>query len=292
MERKPNLAEKIKLFSVRFSIFFLNAILDLVSLVLWNFNRIKNPKNILVYKNGNIGDIVCAIPSFIAIRKNYPGPKITFLTSPGKKGNVGGRELLSGASYFDETIVYYAEDISSRERRSAFFKKLKAKKFDLFIQLPDDWATFPTMVRNMVFARILRVRAGYGFRIRGILNLFRKTQVDFTESESEVTGLLRLLRQYGIKSQEPEFDFDLTEEEKRKGENLWPANWNKEKELIVAIAPGASLDEKQWPIERFAKTALYLQENYGAKFVFWAVQATSLRSKRCVKSSIWTKPFF
>ena len=71
----------------------------------------------MIYKIGNIGDIVCAIPSFIAIRRAYPEAKITLLTSPGKIEASGAKELFENAWYVNELKIYYSEDIDSWEEK-------------------------------------------------------------------------------------------------------------------------------------------------------------------------------
>ena len=85
---EPGFKQKIELGIVRLSKNSLNLALRVCEAVFF-FRRVESPKKILVFKVGNIGDIICAIPSFIAIRKNYPEAEITLLTSPGVKGIPG-----------------------------------------------------------------------------------------------------------------------------------------------------------------------------------------------------------
>jgi len=233
------------------------------------FKKLKSaPKNILIYKIGNIGDIVCAVPSFMAIRRAYPEAKITLLTSPGKKGTLGAKELLTGVWYLDELKAYYAEDINSLTKKINFILDLKEKYFDLFIQLPDDLTNFRTLFRNLIFAKCLGVKAAFGFKIRTI-QLFKKTQVDYLFNKTEAESLLDILKENKIPVREVEFDFNISSQQKNKARNLLEEKWGKinKNNLIVAISPGGKRETNQWPIERFTKVAKYLQEKYGAKIL-------------------------
>ena len=81
--------------------------------VLWPRRNMKSPKKICIFRTGNVGDIICSIPAFIAIRYAYPNAHITLLTSPGHKGMVGAKELLEHTWFFDRLWVYYSEDIKT-----------------------------------------------------------------------------------------------------------------------------------------------------------------------------------
>ena len=139
MTSKFPISAKIQLLIVNFWIKWLNFWLKFFQRIL--FPKLKKTlQNILIYKIGNIGDIVCAVPSFIAIRRAYPEAKITLLTSPGQEGAIGAKELLMGVWYLDELKVYYAEDIDSWRKKINFIRDLRKEHYDLFIQIPDDLA--------------------------------------------------------------------------------------------------------------------------------------------------------
>ena len=61
-----------------------NTILTILDKIIWK-NKPIDIKNILIYKNGNIGDIITAYPAIRTIRLEYPDANINLLTSPGSK---------------------------------------------------------------------------------------------------------------------------------------------------------------------------------------------------------------
>ena len=180
-----------------------------------NCSVVEKVSSILIYKIGHIGDTICAIPSFIAIRRAYPEAHITLLTSPGKKGKLGAKELLDGVWYIDELKVYYGEDISSLKKKRKFVQQLREIQYDLFIQLPDDWANFKILLRNVVFAKLLGVKYAFGFKIR-TAKVFKKTQVDYLYRKTEVENLLDILKENSVSCDKVEFSFNIPSCEKDK----------------------------------------------------------------------------
>ena len=258
---KPSFLDKFKLATVRFYIRILNSILNIFCKFLFSLPG-DLPKNIIVYKIGNIGDIICAVPSFIAIRRAYPEAKITLLTSPGKKGMLGAKELLTGVWYFDEIKVYYTEDINSWSKTINFVCDLRKNRYDLFIHL-DDLGNFKRFLRNPIFAKAIGAKSAFGFKVRSI-QLFKKTQVDYTTQKTEVESLLDLLKENGIIVNKIEFDFNISEKQKVKVKRLRD---DIKKNLIIAISPGGKREANRWPAERFAEVAEYLQNKYNAKII-------------------------
>ncbi|HDH31536.1 MAG TPA: glycosyltransferase family 9 protein [Candidatus Wolfebacteria bacterium] len=260
--------KKFKLRLVRRFINWLNFILRICNKIL--FTRLKlPPKNILIYKIGNIGDIVCAIPSFIAIRKNFPKAKIILLTSPGKKGMLGAKELLDGVRYLDEIKIYYSDDIASARQKLKLLCDLRKSRYDLFIQIPDDWIKLRTLFRNMLAVKLMGIKSVMGFRIRTV-KCFWKTQIDYLIEKNETENLIDILKLYGIKNDKIEFEFNISEEFKKNAEKALKKKWDERYDgggIIVAICPGGNYYEKKWPAEKFAEAAEYLKNNYNAKIV-------------------------
>ncbi|MDB5108624.1 MAG: glycosyl transferase family 9, partial [Candidatus Binatus sp.] len=88
-----------------------------------------------------------------AIRKAYPEAHLTVVTSPGIAGTVGARELLEDSDWIDEVIVYHGEDIADLTGRLRVIGELRARNFDLWIELPVVAAPLATLLRNMIAAR-------------------------------------------------------------------------------------------------------------------------------------------
>ncbi|MEK7086949.1 MAG: glycosyltransferase family 9 protein, partial [Patescibacteria group bacterium] len=263
----PSMFQKTQLFIVRKNIKWQNTVLKILNKILFkSFPFV--PKKILIYKVGNIGDTVCAVPSFIAIRRFYPNAKITLLSSPGGFGAVGAKEFFEGAWYFDDLKIYFSEDTDSFAGKKKLIKELKKESNDLFIQLPDDLAGFGTLSRNMIFAKLIGVKSALGFKVRTV-QFFKKTQVDYAGQKYEAESLLDLLRENRISVPKIEYDFNISESHKRKVADLLKNKWVnlKKNDLVVVINPGGKREANRWPSEKFGEIGKYLQEKYGAKII-------------------------
>lgn len=245
------------------------------------FKKTKSaPNNILIYKIGNIGDIVCAVPAFITIRRAYPNTKITLLTSPGERNALGAKELLANVIYLDELKVYYSDNLDSFEKKIKFARDLKKNNYDLFIQLSDDLANFRTLLRNLFFAKAIGARSAFGFKIRTV-QLFKKTQVDYLSQKTEVESLLDLLKENGIKSEKVQYNFNISEYHKQKVKALLDKKWNSisKKDIIIAISAGGKRETNQWPKERFKEVIEYLCDKYNVKIIIMGGNADVFQAK-------------
>lgn len=250
---------RLKLASVQVVIFLLNLFLQGFTSIVFRACK-REPKNIIVYKTGNIGDIACAIPALIAIRRAHPNARLSFITSPGERGRPGAAELLKNVWYLDELLVYHKEDVASLQQKIFFLHSLRAKKPDLFIHLPEDLAKFRTLLRNLILARATGAKSAYGFVVRSI-QLFKKAQVDHIREKTEVESLLDLLWNCGIKIQGVEFGFDITKAEREKVQNILK---QKKVSQIIVFSPGGKRPANLWPKERFAELAKRLVDRYDA----------------------------
>lgn len=277
---------RAELLWVRGYMAFLNFILAALEKLL--FRKVKNPRNIVVYKVGNIGDVVVMVPVFIAIRESFPNANITLLTSPGRKGAPGAAELLAGASYIDDFEVYYADD-SKKE----LIRRLRAKKFDLFIQIADDWADFRTVLRNLLFAKLIGIRGGFGFRLRTLLNVFWNAQVDNVFKKHESQAVLDILKKGGVKADKIKYEFPATEGDIFVVDQMLSAKWaNYNDELLVGIAPGGKGEEKRWSPERFGEIAKYLVEKYGAKILITGAGKDDELAAEVIQKDLFTANVF
>lgn len=262
---KPPTIARIQLFLVFLLLGLSNAFLELTRHILFPI-RCSRPRRIFIYKIGNLGDITCAIPAFIAIRNRFPEAHITLLTSPGGLGAVGARELLDGARFFDAMLVYTAEDIKTWRCRIRFLRRLRHQRMDLFIQLPDDIAHFPTLLRNLFVARCVGAKAAFGFVMR-FVPLWKKTQVDFLSAETEVESLIDILRRHGVGDGTVRFNLPITNADTAKADELLRHINGDTPQRLIAISPGCKRNSNRWPIERFAALTRLIVENHSAKIV-------------------------
>jgi lipopolysaccharide heptosyltransferase II len=226
-----------------------NAILQGAARSAWPRRRPLEAERVCIYRIGNIGDTTCAIPAMHAIRRAYPAAHLTLVTSPGKAGSVGARELLDGVSWLDEIVVYHAEDIATARGRLELVRNLRARKFDVWIELPVVAAPLATLIRNLIVARSAGVRWGFGWHYEP--RFAARSQTLFRDFPDEVDRLIAIVRAAGFASDDAEFPLELNDSNRRSVTALLDQAGIAGAEPMIAFAPGAKLEPNRWPVDRF-----------------------------------------
>jgi ADP-heptose:LPS heptosyltransferase len=228
-----------------------NALLGLVRCCLWPRRRPAQACRVCVYRIGNLGDILCALPAMDAIRRAYPGARVTLVTSPGEAGMPGARELLAGAPWLDELFVYHSEDIQTLAQRLRLIRQLQRKEFDVWIELPSSLATVPVLLRNMLAARLSGAGWGYGWTVSTI-RWAARAQAERGVFPNEVERLLQIVAKGGIRAASLQFPLPITEQHVAAVDRLL-RNFISEGAPLAAIAPGAKRPANRWPLDRFVE---------------------------------------
>lgn len=226
-----------------------NATLNGAARCLWPRRRPLDAAHVCIYRIGNIGDTACAIPAMYAIRRAYPRAHLTLVTSPGKAGAVGARELFEDVSWLDEIVVYHSEDIATARGRLDLIRKLRAQNFDVWIELPVVAASLFTLFRNMLAARSAGARWGFGWRYEP--RFAARAQSEFAVFPDEVKRLLEIVRAGGFAAFDGDFPLELNESNRRTVTELLDNAGLASAEVLVAFAPGAKLEPNRWPADRF-----------------------------------------
>lgn len=228
----------IKINFVTFLIKTQNFFLNFLQKIIWP-SPISDVNEILIYKIGNIGDIIAAYPSLQIIRKKYPSARITFLTSPGSNQLKTAAKIFIDQGLVDEILYYYDGKIFTH------FKKIRSLKIDLCFAMSDDKASFFKELRNMLFFSTLNIKSTIGFQINRI-NCFEKA---FAEKipypyKNEVDRNIEMLNL--TKDNNTIFfkyeNFDISEK-------IHTVIKKARNPLIIAL--GAKIESKKWGLNNF-----------------------------------------
>lgn len=262
-----------------------NLILHVLTVFLWLKGLRNNPKKICIFRIGNIGDIICAIPAMIAIRKAYPDSHITLLTSPGKEGMTDAKELLEGAWYIDRLLVYYSHDIDSIAKIFQFGKRLRAESFDLWIVLPVELWNLKIVLRNMVFAKLCGVRKAAGFTLSTI-KFWTREQSNLYKFDNEVERLIKVLKSYNLPIEdEVVYDLPLSPEVKKSAEEILSLH-KISGENLFGFVPGAKYQINQWPLDYFVEVGRYIINKYPVSKIIILGGADDIEKGEYLKSRL------
>ena len=226
-----------------------NKLLCITSRILFKKLAAQKSEKILIYHVGNIGDIIVATPVYRSIRKAFPEAKITLLTSPGKRGLPGAKEIIAPLNLVDELKIYYPEELSSVKRLIEFFRGIKKGYYDLLIYLPaNQWGLWH-ILRDMIFFRLAGIRYAVGFKIYEGYYLYKKYR---QMPVSEVDRLKQLIEPLNLVYCEQKLEFPVKSEDRCFATDLFHQYDIKEERLRIIVHPGGKKPSKLWPSKNFA----------------------------------------
>lgn len=252
---------KIKAFFIGLCYKAVNFLLKIVAFIFWP-KKIIYPKKICIYRIGNIGDIICTIPAIIAVRRAYPDAYITLLTSPGKKGSPGAKELLDGAWFIDKLWVYYSDEISGFKKTFQFIKKMRQESFDLLIYFPQELITLKPLIRNLFFIKLCRIKKAIGFELSTI-KFWTHAQSERYLFDNEVKRLINLLKRWDMPMDDKiSYELPIANEIENSARKIFEEYHLNKTSLIFGFMPGASYPTNQWPLDNFIEVGKFILQQY------------------------------
>lgn len=165
---------------------------------------LKNVKKILVVRDDHIGDLICSLPVFEALKKALPDAHITLVAS------TYNAQIAEGNSFIDQILHYPKHKHSTHGLRYVsawqqyrFLKSLRAKRFDLAIGLRSH---FSRRQGQIVYASGAPYRLGHFPQRKGYrhLSFFYNIPAENPRSyKHEVQRSLDVVRSIGIDLADP-----------------------------------------------------------------------------------------
>lgn len=213
------------------------------------------PERILVYRMGNLGDIVVALPALHALRARYPKAHLILVTSPTKRGAPGAAEVLAKDGTFDEMIVYYIDESSNPAFLCRLRSRIAAARIDLAILLPDDQTSLISAAKQMLLMAASGVRRIVGGEVVALQHL----------GQPQVPRLMKLIQTLCPAEVEapPWVRFD--DEDKALVAKMLPADNGGP---LIGFQCGAKRPANRWMPDRFVALGQALVRELNARLVF------------------------
>jgi ADP-heptose:LPS heptosyltransferase len=206
------------------------------------------PCRIAVLRALKFGDLLCAVPTFRALRAAWPRAEIILIGLPWAAAFVDRfRHLLDG---FREFPGYpgLPEREPLTDRLPAFFAAMRADHYDLAIQLHGSGLTTNPVVE------LFGAKARAGFYPPGRRCPDPRRFLPWPGHGLEVRRLLALVEFLGITPQGEHLEFTVHQDDRSRRRAL-PGAERLERGGYVCVHPGASVPERRWPPEHFAAVA-------------------------------------
>lgn len=213
---------------------------------------------ILIYRFGQLGDTIVALPALWAIRRAFPQASLTYLTSdhPGR-GFVLPQEILPREDLIDNWLAYRREGPGKLRGLIQLWRILRARPFDVLVYLVPRMRPRLSVWRDLGFFRSAGIRHVIGSK--GIQALPPRVPGQPLPSvPREAEHLLQRLALSHIPSPTDDgrgMDLALTSEEKQAAETWLRSNVPgfSSTSVLAAIGPGGKRPVTIWPVENFAE---------------------------------------
>jgi len=226
-------------------------------------------QRILVYRIGQLGDTIVALPAMWAIRKHFPAAHLALLSDrhPGT-GYVLAPSVLPEEGLFDEYISYDANIQGTAPRKLlAILPRLRQGCFDTLVYLAPRLRKQWQVWRDLLFFRLAGISRFIGHR--GFEPLPRPVPGHLLPHlDHEADHLLKRLARSGIPVPPPGhgcMDLRLTKRELAEAQEWLRAQVPKKLQgPLVGFGPGSKWPSKIWPQNRYAELGQNLIEEFGA----------------------------
>lgn len=212
-------------------------------------------KRILIYRIGSLGDTVIALPSFRAVRQNFPDAFLALLNNAHQeKKRVMAQSVLPSDGLFDAWLTYpTGENVSVKDQLKLLFE-IRKLKFDTLIYLAPRLRTMRQVKRDLLFFRLAGIREFIGHKGLPSPLPEKEEGKPLPIIEHEAEHLLHRLSLSGIDVSSASMDMMLTQDEISYAEKWLEQNCEdsfRDKKL-VGIAPGSKWESKIWSEENYA----------------------------------------
>jgi len=212
-----------------------------------------SPRSIALFRALHLGDLLCAVPAWRALRAAHPQATISLLGLP------WARSFAARFSrYLDEFIPFpgypgLPEQEPDFRRLSPFLADMRARRFDWLIQMHGDGS----YVNDLVDLCGARESAGFYLPSNGCPDPRRF--MPYPSDCSEIHRHLRLMEFLGVPSQGDALEFPLTEEDRAAFDAL-PEAAELTPGSYACLHPGGRGLDRRWAVQRFAQVAAGLAD--------------------------------
>lgn len=207
---------------------------------------------ILIFRTGQLGDTLVAMPAIRSIRKKYPRHRLILLTDrhSSNSGYVSSWDLFGPTGWFDDVLFYTPSTgaLDTFKNMSSLARKLRKLSPEYIFDLSPDRTEWQRRRDRFFFqhmAGISHHRRREAFRLPE-----RKRGCELPRLEPE---WLRLLSVVGGAEASDRFRLFIPEKEREQAERILVTEGINPEKILLAVGPGSKMPAKRWPKGRFAE---------------------------------------
>ena len=238
----------------------------------WRLPTADCVRKIAIFRALFLGDLICSVPAFRALRQRFPEAEITLIGLPWAEAFVQRMQR-----YVDRFVTFggypgIREVEASPERKAALLEEQRAYGYDIAIQMHGSGA----VSNGFVGALGARLSLGYGPAGEQRLTICLLHRAD----EHEVLRWLRLVGELGAPTDDCRLEWPISADEAARGAALLKDIADGSGPLI-GMHTGSNDPARRWPPEKFAVLADRLAAQCGARILL-----TGSASERPITSAV------
>lgn len=222
-----------------------------------------DPKNLLIFRIGHLGDTVVALPAIWGVREAFPNARLTLLTNFDARNPhyVSPRSVLPEHGLIDDWIAYPSNTGGVASAMAFLWLpiKLRRGRYDSVIYLSPRTRTTQQIDRDVKFFRAAGIDRVIGTEYLRNNRLSLEIPKPTPEVMPEAEFLLQCLSSEGISVSRSNTDLLLSHTEITAAKE-WLSRTAFSGGRSVAVAPGSKWPAKIWPEERYAEVVRRLIE--------------------------------
>lgn len=213
----------------------------------------REQQHILIYRVGQLGDALVAMPAIQAIASKHKRARLVLLTDrhQASSGYVSSWDVIRPSNLIDEAIFYEPRNrtrLSRVKDLMSLIHRLRSFGFDEVYNLV--MRTSERQVkRDHFFFRVVVGAPIYHSMPPVFYPPNRNTTGELQQLMPEWRRLLSMVKNEGDYSQ---FRLPIGSDAIVESVAVWPVCGDQRKDLVIAIAPGSKMSAKRWPETRFA----------------------------------------
>ena len=207
-------------------------------------------KNILIIRDDHLGDLICSLPTVMAVRKYFPGSRITILVSEPCAEIVENHPAVDSVLIRKKKKSGMLRDIQNLWERIRLLFTIRSRNFDLVIALR---SRFCARHAWMAMFSGARYRLGHRSEKKSglILNFaFNMWPRNYSREKHELERTYDIVKEIGIPQGEINFGIRISEEDERLVSRFLTARGITPGRPIICYHVSASKPKKQWSLNK------------------------------------------
>jgi ADP-heptose:LPS heptosyltransferase len=223
-------------------------------------NKISSVENILVVRQHNqIGDMLCSLPLYAALKKQYPDSRITLVAA---KTNYE-IPFFDINPYLDKLIIFDKEDFKTL---STFYRKLRRSKYQIGIVPSTIKVSRTSHIINFLSSAKIRVGVKSIDGSKNSSHRLLNVKSDFNWKDTHQTKRnLEVAKQIGCDLTDEEIKsikFRFSNEEINEAKEYLQKEFPDKNKKIIGLHPGAGKSYNMWPTKYFIELIKKIYDHY------------------------------